>query len=116
MATYCFDCGSSGCECRIKAAWAKHQAVLDEIGYTDVPCMTCGPCNAGVFAHCEKKERVLNNAPKATAFAVKLKERKPFWEAVQRRKDELAKQYGGHINCYHSDALFYVATVLKLTC
>lgn len=115
MANYCGKCLGGGCECRIKAAWAKHQAVLDEIGYTVVPCMTCSPCDAKVFAYCEKTERVLKNSPKAVAFAARLEARKPFWEAVEQRKKEMAEQYGGHKEHYHQHGLYHAAWVLKLT-
>jgi hypothetical protein len=100
----------------VKAADAAREAFLEkEIGYTYVPCMTCIPCKAKVFAHCDNTEKVLKNTPKAASFAAKLEERKPFWEAVERRKEEMAQQYGGHKDLYHQHGLHHAGWVLKLT-
>lgn len=83
--------------------------------YTYVPCMGCSPCKAGVFAHCDKTVKVLKTSYQATAFAARLAQRSPFWEAVERRKEEMAKQYGGHKEHYHQHGLYHAAWVLKLT-
>uniref|UniRef100_A0A6C0B1W0 Uncharacterized protein n=1 Tax=viral metagenome TaxID=1070528 RepID=A0A6C0B1W0_9ZZZZ len=77
-------------------------------GFTYVPCMVCSPCSVEVFAHCNNNQKVRTNSPEAALFAAKLEARKPFWEAVERRKEEMAKQYGGHKNHYHIHALHHV--------
>ena len=77
----------------------------NQIGFTYVPCMVCSPCSAEVFAHCNNNQKVRTNSPEAALFAAKLEARKPFWEAVERLKEKMAKQYGGHKSHYHTRAL-----------
>ena len=81
---------------------------------TVVPCMNCSPCSAKVFAHCEKTEEVLKTDPRALAFAARLAQR-TFWEAVERKKEEMAKEYGGHKERYHQHGLYHASWVLRLT-
>jgi len=77
--------------------------------------MTCSPCSAKVFAHCDNTKKVLTNSVEANLFAARLEARKPFWEAVERRKEEMAKQYGGHKEHYHQHGLYHASWVLRLT-
>jgi hypothetical protein len=89
--------------CSVKTVMAANQ-----IGFTYVPCMVCSPCSAEVFAHCNNNQLVSTNSPEAALFAAKLEARKPFWEAVERLKEKMAKQYGGHKSYYHTRALHEV--------
>jgi hypothetical protein len=77
--------------------------------------MSCSPCRAGVFPHCEDSKKVLANSVEAILFAARLRQRSPFWEAVERKKEEMAKQYGGHKEHYHQHGLYHASWVLRLT-